>query len=163
VRRPPLVDRATGAGPGGTSDGLGELLHILAAGRGVGRAASTAGDVAAVAWIASALPPGAPFFVASTAELEARFTDDPDVHVLGTDWAQALPAEAPFDLVHVAGPARNAVDGVLAIAAPRATLIVPLTEPADAPTVAVWLAHPRLDATTVSVAGVFVVVAVVRG
>jgi len=166
VRRPPLVEQATGtaAGTGQNAvDGIGELLHVLAAGRGTRRVASTGGDAVAVAWLASALPPGAPLFVVGTDELARLFVDDPDIHVLRLEWFAGLAAEAPFDLVHVVGGARMAVDAVLAIAAPRATLVVPFTETGDVALTEMWLAHPRLAATVAITAGGSAVVAVVRG
>ena len=80
-------------------------LHVLAAGRGVRRAAAigTGGGVA-TAWIASALPPGVPLFIAeadsaSVAAAGELFADDPDVTVLEGDWRDVLAPEAPFDFI----------------------------------------------------------------
>src|SRR5215468_4969006 len=72
----------------------GALLHVLAARRGVARAAEIGtGTGVGAAWIVSALPPGARFF---TAEIEPElaaaaaelFADDPDVTVLAGPWQE---------------------------------------------------------------------------
>ena len=97
----------------------GALLHVLAARRGIARAAEIGtGAGVGTAWIASALPPGVPFFTAEIdPELAARaaelFADDPDVTVLAGSWRQTLPPEAPFDLLFVdGGKAKDDIEAV---------------------------------------------------
>lgn len=69
---------------------LGTLAHVLAGERGRTRVATTIPALAP--WIASALPPGVPLFVAGTNPLP----DDPDVRPVET-----LDAEAPYDLLAI--------------------------------------------------------------
>ena len=138
-------------------DGL--LLHVLAARRGIERAAEIgSGAGVGTAWIAAALAPGVPLFTAEREPLLARgvaalFSDDPDVHVLEGDWRDVLPPHAPFDFVFVdAGRAKDDVEAVLAIATPGATLVLDdfsadWDEPD--PRRAAWLGHPRLSAIEV--------------
>jgi len=178
VRVPPLVGRAHAAGSGAVGsvdDEAGSLLHVLAAGRGVCRAAEIGtGTGVGAAWIAAALPPGAPLFTAErdeplAAAASALFSDDPDVRVLVGDWRLELGAQAPFDLIHVADEgAMHAVDEVVSLAAPRATLVVSAPSREGGMGVmqqhAAWLDHPRLDAIVVSAGGASdLLVAVVRG
>jgi hypothetical protein len=91
VRKPPLVERAEAAGLVCPAE-LGRLAHVLATERGRTRAGTTLPALAP--WIASALPPGVPLFVAGGDPL----LDDPDVHPV-----DSLEPEAPFDLVAVDG------------------------------------------------------------
>lgn len=109
MRKPPLVERAEAAGLVCPPE-LGRLAHLLAAEGGRTRAGTTIPAVAP--WIASALPPGVPLFVADGDPLP----DDPDVHAVDT-----LEPEAPFDLVAVDGGevARLLVPGGIAIVAGR--------------------------------------------
>lgn len=162
MRRPPLVEwtaAATGSPP---DDDLGALLHVIAAGRGTRRAASISDDPVLVAWIAAALAPGTPLFVSGGAPSIELFADDVDLHFVGGDWRAALEPEAPFDLVHVGREPTADVDGVVALATPRATLIVPLAAP-EPGAGALWLDDGRLDATVVTSGSAAAVVAVVRG
>jgi hypothetical protein len=89
VRKPALVERAESAGLVCPPE-LGRLAHVLAAERGRARCGTTIPALAP--WIASALAPGVPLFVAGG---DPRL-DDPDVNPVGN-----LEAEAPFDLVAV--------------------------------------------------------------
>ena len=134
----------------------GALLHVLAGRRGVERVAEIGtGAGVGTAWLASALPPGAPLVTAERDERFARaaaelFADDPDVDVLHGDWREVLPAHAPFDLVFVdGGRAKDDPDAVLALAAPGATIVLDDFssdwERPD-PRRDGWLAHPRLAA-----------------
>ena len=91
MRKPPLVERAESAGLFCPPE-LGRLAHVLAAERGRTRCGTTIPALAP--WIASALAPGVPLFVAGGDPL----LDDPDVYPVG-----GLEAEAPFDLVAVDG------------------------------------------------------------
>jgi protein-L-isoaspartate O-methyltransferase len=97
----------------------------------------------------------------------ALFADDPDVSVFDGGWEAALSPEAPFDFILVEGAHRGEdVDRILTLAAPRATVVVPLasTEEREHYSGGVWLAHPRLDATSVSAGeNAPLIVAVVRG
>jgi hypothetical protein len=110
VRKPALVERAESAGLVCPPE-LGRLAHVLAAERGRTRCGTTIPALAP--WIASALPPGVPLFVAGGDPL----LDDPDVHPVGS-----LEAEAPFDLVVVdeGDLAGLLVPGGVAIVAGRA-------------------------------------------
>ena len=136
---------------------------MVAAGRGVSRAAEIGtGTGVASAWIASALPPGAPLYTVDRDELRAAaaktlFADDPDVHALTGDWRSALAANAPFDFIHIADDdARGAIDEVVSLAVPRATLVLD-DDPAGVDSVdgdvakwrEAWASHPRLDATVI--------------
>lgn len=110
MAKPPLVERAESAGLVCPSE-LGRLAHVLAAERGRTRAGTTIPALAP--WIASALAPGVPLFVAGGDSLP----DDPDVHAV-----DSLASEAPFDLVAVDGGdvAGLLVPGGIAIVAGRA-------------------------------------------
>ena len=165
---PPVVDRARSLAAQlgfekSCRDDVGRLLHVLAARRGVERAAEAGGGTGlGTARIASALGPGIPLF---TAELDRRhaeatsslFEDDPDVHVLHGDWRVMLPPEAPFDLLFVAGgQAKDEVEAVLALAVPGATLVLDDVSADGAgpdPRRARWLGHERLTAVVVGTEG----------
>lgn len=155
MKVPPLVARARTIADARGFDRRcleedGALLHVLAAGRGIGRVAEigTGGGVG-TAWLVSALPPGVPLYTAGADEGRAAaataiFVDDPDVHVLVGDWRAVLAPHAPFDLVLVGdGEAKEDPDAVLGIAAPGATLLLD-----DVPAVGAglerWLSHPRI-------------------
>jgi predicted O-methyltransferase YrrM len=159
VTPPPLVARArTAAADLGferscrDEDGL--LLHVLAGRRGVERVAEIGtGTGVGAAWIASALPPGVPFY---TVELDPRraaaaaqlFADDPDVNVLTGDWRAVLPPHAPFDFLFVdGGRAKDDPDAVLALAVPGATVVMDDfsvdRQCADARRER-WFGHPRV-------------------
>lgn len=175
---PPLVARARAAAvelgfEGSARDDDGRLRHVLAARRGVTRAAEIgAGNGICTAWIASALAPGVPLFAAEpdphrAAAARALFADDPDVHVLEGDWRSVLPPEAPFDAVFVDGTgADDALDAVLGIAAPGATIVlddVPADRAGHDPRRALWLGDPRVVAVEVNTGGrAGAIVAVVR-
>ena len=175
---PPLVERARALAAQlgfekSCRDDVGRLLHVLAARRGVERAAEIGGGAGVgTAWIASALQPGVPLV---TVELDRRlaeatsslFADDPEVHVLPGDWRVMLPPEAPFDFLSVDGEqAKDEVDSVLALAVPGATLVL-VDFSADRvgpdPRQARWLGHERLTAVEVGTGGnAQAIVAVVR-
>jgi predicted O-methyltransferase YrrM len=159
MEQPPLVRRALelASGHGFERSCLpedGALLHVLAARRGITRAAEIGtGAGAGAAWIASALPPGVPLFTSEIdPELAALaaglFVDDPDVTVLVGPWQETLPAEAPFDFVFVdGGSAKDDVDAVIGILAPGATAVLDdfwhdpsLPDPRRDS----WLQHPLL-------------------
>lgn len=91
MTKPPLVERAEERGLVCAPE-LAALGHVLAGERGRMRAGTT---IAALApWIASALPPGVPLFVAGAEPVP----EDPDVRRVET-----LEAEAPYDLLAVEG------------------------------------------------------------
>lgn len=165
---PPLVLRARAAAvelglEDSSRDEDGRLLHVLAARRGVARAAEIGtGAGVSTAWIASALVPGVPLFTTESDPRRASaarklFADDPDVHVLEGDWRRVLPPEAPFDLVVVAGGrAADDLDAVLGIAAPGTTLVIDDLSTdrvgLDARR-ALWLGDPRVVAVEVGTGG----------
>ena len=134
----------------------GALLHVLAARRGIARAAEIGtGAGVGAAWIVSALPPQTPFF---TAELDpgraalaaGLFAEDPNVTVSAGPWREALPPEAPFDLLFVdARDAKDDVDAVVGLLTPGGTAVLDdfWLDPthSDARRDA-WLQHPLLTA-----------------
>ena len=154
-------------------DDDGRLLHVLAGRRGIERVAEIGtGAGVGTAWLASALPPGAPLF---SAEIEPRlaraaahlFADDPDVHVLTGDWRLALPPHAPFDLLFVdGGGAKDDPDAVLGLAAPGATIVMDdfsATWEGPDPRRERWFGHPRVVSVELGTGGdARVLVAVVR-
>ena len=165
---PPLVERARALAAQlgfkkSCRDDVGRLLHVLAARRGVERAAEVGGGTGVgTAWIASALAPGVPLFTVELDERRAEstaslFADDPDVHVLHGDWRVMLPPEAPFDYVFVdGGQAKDEVEAVLALAAPGATLVLDdfsADRVGPDPRRARWLGHARLTAVQVGTEG----------
>ena len=132
----------------------GALLHVLAARRGIVRAAEIGtGAGVGAAWIVSGLQPEVPFF---TAELDPDlamraaelFADDPNVTVLPGPWRESLPTEAPFDLVYVdAHDAKNDVDAVVGLLAPGGTAVLDdfWNEPSHPdPRRVSWLHHAML-------------------
>jgi predicted O-methyltransferase YrrM len=132
----------------------GALLHVLAAQRGISRAAEIeAGAGVGAAWIVSALPPRTPFFsaepdpvlAASTAEL---FAVDPNVTILAGAWEEMLPPEAPFDLLFVdGGSAKDEVDTTLGLLAPGGTAVLDdfwFDQALPDPRRDAWLSHPLL-------------------
>ena len=161
METPPLVGRALAlADEQGFEKSCrpedGALLHVLAARRGIARAAEIGTGVGVgAAWIVSALPPQTPFF---TAELDpglaalaaGLFADDPNVTVSAGPWREVLPPEAPFDLLFVdARDAKDDVDAVVGLLAPGGTAVLDdfWLDPAnpDARRDA-WLQHPLLTA-----------------
>jgi predicted O-methyltransferase YrrM len=175
---PPLVAHARAAAAelgfertARDEDGL--LLHVLAARRGVARAAEIGtGTGVGTAWIVSALAPGVPLFTAEAdprraTAARALFGDDPDVHVLQGDWRDVLPPEAPFDFVFVdGGGAKDDLDAVLGIAAPGATLVMDdftSDRVGPDPRRDLWFDDPRVVAVEVGTGGAArAIVAVVR-
>jgi predicted O-methyltransferase YrrM len=164
VEPPPLVRRAQAlaAELGFTRscrDADGALLHVLAGRSGVLRAAEIGtGAGVGTAWIASALPPGVPLFTvevdASLAAAAARlFADDEDITVLAGAWRDVLPREAPFEFLFVdANDAKDDVDAVLGLLAPRGTAVLDDFTPGwpgPDPRREAWLAHPALSAVEV--------------
>ena len=160
---PPLVERALAlaAARGFTrscSPEAGALLHVLAARRGVLRAAEIGtGCGVGAAWIVSALAPGVPFFTAEidpdqAAATRDLFVDDRNVSILTGDWRELLPLEAPFDFLFLdAVKQRPDLDGgaTLALLTPGATIVLDDLTPGRAGADHVrefWLGHPDLVA-----------------
>ena len=156
---PPLVRRALerAEAEGFTTSckpETGALLHVLAARRGIVRAAEIGtGAGVGSAWIVSALQPQVPFFTAELdPDLVARaselFADDPSVTVLPGPWRESLPAEAPFDLLFVdAHDPKDDVDAAIGLLAPGGTAV--LDDLWSDPTLLdarrdSWLDHPLL-------------------
>jgi predicted O-methyltransferase YrrM len=164
METPPLVERALALAEAvGFAKSCrpedGALLHVLAARRGIARAAEIGtGAGVGAAWIVSALPPHVPFFTAEIdPELAAHARDllaeDPTATVLGGSWRESLAPEAPFDLLFVdARDAKDDVDAAVGLLAPGGTAVLDdfwadpgLTDPRrDA-----WLQHPMLVAIEV--------------
>ena len=161
METPPLVHRALALA---SADGFeksckpedGALLHVLAARRGIVRAAEIGtGAGVGAAWIVSGLQPQVPFFTAELdPDLAARaaelFADDPNVVVLAGTWRASLPAEAPFDLLFVdAHDAKDDVEAVVGLLAPGGTAVLDdfWNDPGLAdPRRDAWLQHPLLTA-----------------
>ena len=159
---PPLVQRALALAERSGFDKscsaeAGRLLRVLAGQRGRTRVGEIGtGCGVGSAWILSALPPETPFVTveldperaAAAAELLA---DDEHARVLQGDWADVLPAEAPFDLLFAdgGGQATKRNPRVLDLLAPGGTLVLdnltPGREGPD-PVRELWLDHPRLAA-----------------
>jgi predicted O-methyltransferase YrrM len=135
----------------------GALLHVLAARRGLLRAAEIGiGAGVGAAWIVSALPPQTPFFGAELdPELAERaaelFAADPNVSILAGPWRATLPPQAPFDLLFVdAGDARNDVGATIGLLAPGGTAVLGgFSSDPDLPDPVRdgWLNHPLLSTT----------------
>ena len=88
---------------------VGRLLGALAASRPDGRLAEIGtGTGCGAAWIASAMGPEASFVTVEVDDERAGacaglFAGVPNVRVLYGDWHEALPPEAPFDLLFFDG------------------------------------------------------------
>jgi predicted O-methyltransferase YrrM len=178
---PPLVERAEAlalrlAFEGSSAREVGRLLHVLAAQRGRARVGEIGtGCGVGTAWLVSALPPEVPLVtVESDARLAAAaaelFAADPNVRVLVGDWHEAMPSEAPFDLLFYdgGGKQRPDLDGeqVLALLAPGGTLVMDdlaAGRPVDDdPVRSFWLGHPDLAAAELTVAPDMAVIVAVR-
>ena len=165
---PPLVRRAEelAAAAGFTGSCRredGQLLHVLAARRGLARVGEIgAGLGVSSAWIVSALAPAVPFV---TVELDPARADrvrsllagDESARVLEGDWRTVMPPEAPFDLLFVdAVDAKDDPDGVVGLLTPGGTAVLDdLTAswPGPDPRRDAWLAHASLAATVVGTGG----------
>ena len=159
MEQPPLVTKALAfAAARGFEKSCeaedGALLHVLAARRGILRAAEIGtGAGVGSAWIVSALSPSTPFFTAEidpvlAAAVAAFYADDPQVTVLAGSWRETLPLEAPFDLLFVdANDARDDVAATIGLLAPGGTAV--LDDFSFHPTLPDerrdgWLLHPML-------------------
>jgi predicted O-methyltransferase YrrM len=162
---PPLVERALelAARLGfdrSCSAEAGLLLRVLAGQRGRTRVAEIGtGCGVGSAWILAALPPETPFFTVELDEARAAaaaelLVEDAHARVLQGDWAEKLPAEAPFDLLFAdgGGQAMKTNPGLLDLLAPGGTLVLDnLTpgRPGSDPVRELWLDHARLAAIEV--------------
>ena len=159
METPPLVERALAlAAEHGFERSCrpedGALLHVLAARRGITRAAEIGtGAGVGAAWIVSALPPQTPFFTAEldpglAAGVADLFADDPNVTVSAGPWRASLPPEAPFDLLFVdADDAKDDVDAAIGLLAPGGTVVLDdfwLDPALPDPRRDAWLQHPLL-------------------
>jgi predicted O-methyltransferase YrrM len=159
---PPLVERALELAEShgferSCSAEAGRLLRVLAGQRGRLRVGEIgAGLGVGSAWILSALAPETRFVtveldpVRATAVAEL-LAEDEHARVLQGDWADVLPAEAPFDLLFADGGGRamKTNPSVLDLLAPGGTLVLDdLTpgRPGPDPVRELWLDHPRLAA-----------------
>jgi predicted O-methyltransferase YrrM len=157
---PPLVQRALALAERlgfdrSCSVEAGMLLRVLAGQRGRTRVGEIGtGCGVGAAWILSALAPETPFV---TVELDPQraavaaelLADDEHARVLDGDWADVLPAEAPFDLLFAdgGGQATKANPAILDLLGPGGTLVLDnLTpgRPGPDPVRDLWLDHPRL-------------------
>lgn len=162
---PPLVLRAKALAAGASFEGScrdedGQLLHVLAARRGVQRIAEIGtGCGVGAAWILSAVAPAVPFFTVEVVPEQAAlvrdlFAEDPAVRVLTGDWRALLPAEAPFDLVFVhADNDESDPNAVVGLLTPGGTAVLDgfsATAPSPDHRRAAWLDHPLLAAVAVA-------------
>ena len=162
---PPLVERALALSEraGFTrscSRETGRLLQVLAGQRGRTRVAEIGtGCGVGSAWILSALDPEVPFL---TVELDDRrageaaelLAGDENARVLHGDWREALPGEAPFDLLFADGGRSKYSEDLLDLLAPGGTLFLDDLTPGYAehdPLRELWLGHPRLLAAELQV------------
>ena len=159
---PPLVERALALAQEldfqrSCSPEAGRLLQVLAAQRGRTRVAEIgSGCGVGSAWILSALDPGVRFVTVEPDDERAAgvarlLANDGNARVLHADWRDALPAEAPFDLLFAdgGGQATKTDESLLGLLAPGGTLVLddltPGREGPD-PVRELWLHHPRLAA-----------------
>lgn len=135
----------------------GRLLRLLAGQRGRTRVGEIGTGVGVgSAWILSALAPETPFVTVELDENRAGvaaelLAGDSHARVLIGDWAEVLPAEAPFDLLFAdgGGQATKTNPVLLELLTPGATLVLDnLTpgRPGPDPIRELWLCHPRLAA-----------------
>ena len=162
---PPLVRRALALAERSgfersCSAEAGRLLQVLASQRGRARVAEIGtGCGVGSAWILSTLPPETPFLTVEldperAAAAKELLADDEHARVLLGDWANLLPAEAPFDLLFAdaGGQAMKTNPAVVELLAPGGTLVLdnltPGREGPD-PVRELWLHHPRFAAIEV--------------
>jgi predicted O-methyltransferase YrrM len=159
---PPLVERALALAARlgfekSCSAEAGRLLHLLAGQRGRTRVGEIGtGCGVGSAWILSALPPEVPFVTVEldeerAAAARALLAEDEHARVLQGDWAEVLPAEAPFDLLFAdGGGQKTKTNAALAdLLAPGGTLVLDdLTpgRPGPDPVRERWLRHPGMAA-----------------
>jgi predicted O-methyltransferase YrrM len=181
LTEPPLVRRALalaaelGVEHSCTAE-VGRLLHVLAGARGRTRVGEIGtGCGVGAAWMLSALAPAVPFVTVELDPTRARaaaglLSGDGSARVLEGDWREAMPREAPFDLLFhdAVGEARPDLDGeaVVGLLAPRGLVVLDDLTPgrpleAD-PVRAFWLRHPALAATELLVAPQAAVIVGVR-
>jgi predicted O-methyltransferase YrrM len=150
---------------------VGRLLAVLAAQRPRGRGAEVGtGCGVGTAWLASALAPEAALITVESDEERAGavarlFEEQPQVRIVHGDWHEALPSEAPFDLVFFDGGRWKSADVVaesealLELVAPSGVVVIDDMTPealwpeewhgrAD-PVRGFWLGDPRLRAVEV--------------
>jgi predicted O-methyltransferase YrrM len=176
IAEPPLVRRALAlaASLGFTSScsaETGRLLHVLAGRRGLARAGEIgSGCGVGSAWILSALPPETPFVTVEldpvwAAAVGGLLAHDPNARVLGGDWRDVLPAEAPFDFLFVDGGKAKATAEPLGLLMPGGTILIDdLTPGRKGPDRVreLWLEHPEVAAVEVVVSPKEAVVVAVR-
>jgi predicted O-methyltransferase YrrM len=150
---------------------VGRLLAMLVAQRPRGRIAEVGtGCGVGTAWIVSALDPEATVVTVESDGERARavarlFEEQPQVRVMLGDWREALPPEAPFDLVFFDGGQWKRGDvvaegeAVLELVAPGGVVVIDDMTPEALwpeewrgnpdPVRDFWLADPRLRAAEI--------------
>jgi predicted O-methyltransferase YrrM len=150
---------------------IGRLLAMLVAQRPRGRIAEVgSGCGVGTAWIVSALGPEATVVTVESDEERAGavarlFEDEPRVRVVFGDWHEALPPEAPFDLLFFDGGQWKRGDvaaegeAVLGLVAPGGVVVIDDMTPEALwpeewrgkpdPVRDFWLADPRLRAVEI--------------
>jgi predicted O-methyltransferase YrrM len=162
---PPLVEKALALADRmgfrrSCSGETGRLLQVLAGSRGLERVAEIGtGTAVGSAWILSALDPEVSFVTVELDEERAEaaaelLRADAAARVLQGDWREALPSEAPFDLLFADGGRAKAHEDVLGLLSPGGMLVLDDLTPGYAdpdPVRELWLGHPRLVATELQV------------
>jgi predicted O-methyltransferase YrrM len=155
---PPLVEEAlelarrTGF-TRSCSEETGQLLRMLAGQRGRTRVAEIGtGCGVGSAWLLSGLAPEVPFVTVELDETRAvaaadLLARDVNARVLHADWRDALPPEAPFDLLFADGGRAKEHEELVRLLSPGGTLVLddltPGREGPD-PVRELWLHHPRV-------------------
>jgi predicted O-methyltransferase YrrM len=136
------------------------LLQVLAGQRGRSRVAEIgSGCGVGSAWILSALDPEIPFVTVEldatrAAEAAELLAADANATVIHGDWQEALPGEAPFDLLFADGGRSKYHEELIGLLAPGGTLFLDdLTPGYDGrdPVRKLWLGHPRLLAAELQI------------
>ena len=165
---PPLVARALALAARlgfekSCSAEAGRLLQVLAGQRGRTRVGEIGtGCGVGSAWILSALAPEIPFVTVEldgdrAAAARTLLAEDEHARVLEGDWAEVLPAEAPFDLLFAdgGGQATKTNAALADLLAPGGTVVLDdLTpgRPGPDPVRDLWLQHPGMAAIELQVA-----------
>ena len=163
---PPLADEALALArrlhfEKSCSPETGRLLQVLAGQRGRLRVAEIGtGCGFGAAWILSALDPGVAFVTVEPDDERAGavselLAGDENARVLHGDWADVLPAEAPFDLLFADGGKCKENAGLIDLLAPGGTIVMDDLTPGRSsdgdPVRELWLRHPRVVAAELQV------------
>ena len=107
------------------------------------------------AWLLAGLAPRVPFLTVEPDDERARavtelLAADRNARVVQGDWAEVLPAEAPFDLLFADGGGCKTRMDLLGLLAPGGTIVIddltPGREITGDPVRELWLHHERVTA-----------------